>query len=79
MLEDTVVECFDSLSKESVIVLLKQLGWYERMMPIRNFGNKAVKDLEMIEMSEDDRKRVDTIVKMFNYFGPSARNTGLPD
>lgn len=33
----------------------------------------------MINMSEADRKRVDTIVKMFSYFGPSARNTGLPD
>ena len=31
----------------------------------------------MINMSDDDRKRVSTILKMWNYFGPSPQNTGM--
>lgn len=33
----------------------------------------------MIEMSEEDRKRVATILKMWDYFGPTAQNMGASD
>lgn len=52
------------------------MGWYDRMLPLPNFGNKKPKDLEVINMSEMDRKRVSTILKMWNYFGPSPQNMG---
>ena len=75
LLEDTVVDGVDSLSKNAVAYLMNQLGLFNAPVLIPGVS-KRVNELTMINMSEEDRKRVNTIMKMWNYFGPSPENLG---
>ena len=79
LLEDTVVDGFDSLSKEAVGVVLQRMGLYNTLIPLPNVGRKKPEDLHLINMNDEDRKRVNTILKMWNYFGPSPQNMGAMD
>ena len=76
LLEDTVVDGFDSLSKDALKQLLMQMGWYEQLFPFPNIGRKKPSELELINMTSQDQKRVTTILKMWDYFGPSPKNMG---
>ena len=71
-----MVDGFDSLSKEAAGVVLERMGLYDRLLPFPNIGRRKPADLNLINMSDEDRKRVKTILKMWDYFGPSAKNMG---
>ena len=73
LLEDTLVDGVDSLSKSSVKVLMTRLGVHETVFPI---GQKKIGEMEMINIDAEDQKRIDMILKIWNYFGPSEKNMG---
>ena len=71
LLEDTVVDGFDSLSKEAVANVLTRLGMFDRNLLVPFIGFRKVNDMNLFAMNEEDTKRVKTILKMWDYFGPS--------
>lgn len=71
-----MVDGFDSLSKEAVGNLFLRLGVVDRNVLFPFIGFRKVDDMNMFKMTDEDTKRVNTILKMWDYFGPSPENLG---
>ena len=69
LLEDTIVDGVDSLSKEAMLILFKRIGLIDRL-PFEIIIGKKVSDLEMFKVNEKEKKTINKVVKIWNYFGP---------
>ena len=77
LLEETVIDGIDSLSKSAVVELTKRIMDQNMEINLPNGGVKKVSEFESINLSKADEKRIDQIVKLWTFFGPTQENLGV--
>ena len=77
LLEDTLTDGIESLSKGAVLEVLKNVTNLDQELNLPNGGKKKLSDFKSVNLSASDELRIEQIVKIWNFFGPTSKNLGM--